>query len=215
MKIITMKSNFLMLIFLILCGTHVNADTWVSPKTKEYFSADSSYFIRIVPTKIPDKYYEWLNARPKKKKKYSEVDTTIIYCHALFYNKNEGSDSLIWSRKLINRIAPETAIISNDGTWVVTFDNWGALGLGDNVLVCYNATGDFQFRTNLEFISPFPLNDFERSVSSLWWRCGQLFKDAENIEICFSTENGMMKKAEFNLNKLNIQSKMIGIKSDD
>ena len=164
------------------------ADCWDSPKTKFYYSENKAFVLKVVPTYIPEKYYEWRSAKQNKKKKFSQSDTTIVHGYAILYKFLVNDSIIIWKRQIINRICPVTAYVSNDGKHVVTFDNWYNMGYGDDILVIYNESGDFTKRYKLEDISPFPINDYEMSISSLHWNCGNRFLDNERIDICFYVE---------------------------
>ncbi len=52
-----------------------------------------------------------------------------------------ASGALVWERTLPNEVAPASALVSSDARFVVTFDNWGALGHGPHVVVIYDADG--------------------------------------------------------------------------
>jgi len=121
------------------------------------------------------------------------------------YKVADGEEKLIWEQKLINRIAPVTAIVSNDGKFLVTFDNWHSMKYGVDVMAYYNEKGELIKRHMLEDISPFPINTYEISISSLWWRCGQKFIDNHRISICFMDENEVTEKRTYNLTEQKIE----------
>lgn len=60
----------------------------------------------------------------------------------------------IWTTKLVNDEAPKEAIVSEDGRFVVTFDEIGkqsiSVGYGENVLVVYGANGTLIRKFRLE-----------------------------------------------------------------
>lgn len=57
-----MSRNIIILGLLLLFSTEISkADSWVSYSTKEYFSENRKYKLIIIPTFIPEKYYEWMN----------------------------------------------------------------------------------------------------------------------------------------------------------
>ena len=182
-----------------------SADTWLPPKVTDYYSSDSTYFVRVVPRCVPDKYYKWLNASEKRKRKFSPKDTTIVPSHAMMFKRTTNGDSLIWKEKLINQIAPVDALVSDDGEYFVTFDNWHSMGYGVDVLAIYDEKGMLLKRHMLEDISPFPINTYERSVSSIWWRCGQEFVNDNEIEICFNNEEKEPVSRIYNIEELKIK----------
>ena len=69
----------------------------------------------------------------------------------------------------------------------------------------YNEKGKLIKRHMLEDISPFPINTYVMSISSLWWRCGQEFIDNQRISICFMGENEVIEKRTYNLKEQRIE----------
>ena len=51
----------------------------------------------------------------------------------------------------------------------------------------------------LEDFSPFPINEYKASVSSIWWNCGAKYIDNQTIEICFLNESKISKTRQYNL----------------
>jgi hypothetical protein len=199
--------KYLILIaFLIGVVFPVFSDSWREPRVIEYYSSDSTYYVKIIPRTVPEKYDKWLNAPARKKKKFTAQDTTVVPCHAKMFRKSHTGDSLIWEQKLINRIAPVTAIVSDDGKYLITFDEWFSLGYGVDVMVVYDERGMLLKRYALEDISPFPINTYKMSISSIWWRCGQKFIDNQNLEICFVNENNEKVSAIYDLKELKIKN---------
>lgn len=187
------------IILLLLAPVFVFADVWKEPETKDYYNADSSYFARIVPINIPDNYYSWKNASSKKKQKYLPTDTIITPCYAMMFKVAEQGDSLVWKKDLVNPIAPVTAIVSCDGKYLVTFDNWHECGYGDNVMVCYDENGNLIQKYSLKNISPFRIEEYEMSISSIWWRCGAEFFDNYRVKVCFENNGGDQAEIYYNL----------------
>jgi hypothetical protein len=177
------------------------ADTWAPPKIKDYYSQNNKYFVRIFPKKIPEKYWEWKNAKPEDKNRFTIADTTIIPCHGIMYKLTLTGDSLIWRKELLNEIAPVNVFVSNNAFYILTFDNWHAMGHGQNVMVQYNKNGDLVKSYKLKDISPFPIENYPISISSIWWRCDLKFIDEVKFEICFQDENDNVKKRVYNLYK--------------
>jgi hypothetical protein len=181
------------------------ADVWDTPKTKFYYSENKVFVLKVVPTYIPEKYYEWRFAKQSKKKKFSQSDTTIVHGYAVLFKIIVNDSNIIWKRQLINRICPVSACVSNDGKHVITCDNWYNMGYGDDVLVIYNEFGDLTKRYKLEDISPFPINDYEMSITSLHWNCGNKFLDNEKFEICFYVEK-VNKNRVFNVYEMKFEN---------
>lgn len=70
-----------------------------------------------------------------------------------------------------NPVAPVEVYAANDGR-VVTLDNWHNFGIG-NVVSVYDFEGNALLDLKLtDIYTVEELEKFRRSVSSLWWRCG-------------------------------------------
>ncbi|HEX6160586.1 MAG TPA: energy transducer TonB [Thermoanaerobaculia bacterium] len=78
-----------------------------------------------------------------------------------------------WQRvarwQLVNEVAPVSAIVANDGT-VVTFDNWHAMGHGDDVVVIYRPDGSLVRKLGLaDLLEEEDISQLSHSVSSISW----------------------------------------------
>jgi hypothetical protein len=81
----------------------------------------------------------------------------------------------VWKATLSNATAPVGVMVSDDGAHVVTFDNWGSLGYGADVLAFYDKTGQrrkysFDQIVKGQGIEASSTARVELSVSSRWWR---------------------------------------------
>ncbi|UOQ69185.1 hypothetical protein [Hymenobacter volaticus] len=173
------------------------ADEWHVPKTVDYYSADSSYCLRVVPTFVPAKYSRWQTASPKKKRRYTPQDTTLIPCYATLFHRVHQDLVPVWRHELVNPFAPMQALVSNDGRYVVTLDDWYQPGYGENVVVVYDQQGTLRKRATLETLSPYPLDQYRLSITSRWWRCHARFVDNTTLELCFRNELGGKTSKEY------------------
>jgi len=195
--------RYVLILIGILIPMIAKCDVWSSPKINTYYSENREYKLIVTPTMIPDKYYQWsyyksnkhpqtrriLRQKERFMRNISSQDTIRIPCSAELYRVTETDSIQIWKKTLLNDISPVHTIIANDGSSVATFDNWYGTGYGKNVFVVYNETGEAKKTYTLEEISPFPLNDYLRTVSSLFWYREVRFINNERIEILFATEN--------------------------
>ena len=200
-----MKKISLTTLIILFSSYWTMSDIWAPPTTKDYYNADKTYFVRIVPQTVPEKFWRWFNAKPKKKQKFNASDTTITPCHAVMFKKTNGGDSLVWKKNLINKVTPVSAFVSVDAKYLVTFDNWHTMGYGVDVMVYYDNQGNLIKRHMLEDISPFPINTYSTSMSSIRWRCDTKFLDKNRIEICFVDENESKKTRIYDLDKGKIE----------
>lgn len=208
---------------LILSGLFVSmiskADTWDNPRVKTYYSENKEFKLIITPQKTSDKYYLWnyykTNKHPqtkkilKQKEKFmrsiSEHDTIRIPCTGELYQITGTDSVLIWERPLLNEVCPVYATVANDGSSIATFDNWYSTGYGVNVFVVYDEKGNAKKTYKLDEITPFPLNDYMLTISSLHWNAGEEYIDNERIEVVFKTEDDREKKRIYNIKKLEFE----------
>lgn len=216
MKSISFNIIFLFLVFI---PHHTKADVWDSPKVKEYYSKNKKYKFVVFPRIIPDKYYKWKyyketkelrRSQQKKKIRFlnstTESDTIVTPCHGQLFYISGNDTTLIWDRRLLNDVSPVYAIVSDDGSSVVTFDNWYSAGYGNNVMVVYNGKGDALRSYKLEEISPYPLNDYLISLSSIHWLSDTKFIDNVRLEITFKNTNGQTKNRIYNTKILDFET---------
>ncbi len=203
----------------LLISMTAKADTWDNPRVKTYYSENKEFKLIIIPKMTSDKYYLWdyykTNKHPqtkkilKKKEKFmrniSDQDTIIIPCTAELYQINGADSVLIWKRPLLNEVCPVYAIVANNGSSIVTFDNWYSTGYGVNVFVVYDEKGNAKKTYKLEEISPFPLNDYSMSISSLYWRKDVRYIDNDRIEIIFETDDNKTTERIYNLKRLEFE----------
>lgn len=215
-----MSKNIIILGLLLLFTTGISkADTWGIYKVTEYFSENKKYRLEITPRFKPEKYSKWEYLKRIKAKQnkdndtiqakffnsLTEKDTVLIPCHAKLFCITGTDTVLIWERKLLNDICPVSAIVSNDGSSIITFDNWYSNGYGGNVMVVYNEKGDAKRTYSLSEISPYPLNDYITSVSSIWWKTDAKFIDNVKIEIEFRTDKKETTKRLYNTKHLEFE----------
>ena len=210
---------YVLILFGLLISMIAKADTWDNPRVKAYYSDNKEFKLIITPRKTSGKYYIWdyykSNNHPqtkkilRKKEKFmrsiSAQDTILIPCKGELY-RIEGTDTiLIWERTLLNDVCPVYAIVANDGSSIATFDNWYSTGYGVNVFVVYDEKGNAKKTYKLDEISPFPLNDYSMSISSLYWRKDVRYIDNEKIEIVFATDDNKTTKRIYNLKRLEFE----------
>lgn len=91
-----------------------------------------------------------------------------------------------------------SALVADDGNSIITIDNWGSLGYGDNVMVIYNGEGEIEDQYRLGEFSPFPIESYQISVTSIWWNCGSSYIDNDNVKICFKSKDGQIIERIYN-----------------
>jgi hypothetical protein len=108
---------------------------------------------------------------------------TIPGCKGRLERKRKsGAYELVWEGELANALAPVSVLVSDSGKYVVTFDDWHAVGRGRNVVVIYGPKGKLVRKLALEdFLSPRQIGRLPISVSSTWWGSGCLDDKQEHV----------------------------------
>lgn len=88
-------------------------------------------------------------------------------CKGTFFAKGKR----LWNVRLDNEVAPVSALISDNGDYVITFDNWHGVGYGDNVVAIYSGkTGTLIKKLGLaDFLTESDIYNLPESTSSIHW----------------------------------------------
>lgn len=170
-------------ISLILLGWSVSvaalADSWESPSTKVYSSKTEQYRFTVVPA--------GLTARDQTGKPKDP-------CKGRLERRTpRGGHELVWERQLVNPVSPVNALVSSNGKYVVTFDNWHHVGRGQHVVVIYGPEGKLVRDMALtDFLTAEQILRLRKSVSSTWWGDGHsLDAREENLVLRVVKAGGM------------------------
>ncbi len=124
------------------------ADEWPAPKTATYKSANGEYVFV---------------AKPRSRALFHAG-----HCRGTLYRVTRGRHQEIWSRLLINNVAPRNVYVSDSGNYIVTTDEHGRVGLFP--LVIYGKSAQIIQAHDLESLRlDFEIMHYESSVSSDWW----------------------------------------------
>lgn len=123
------------------------ADSWLPPTEQDYYSANREYFFHVVPgdgsTPARGTLYRAFPARDAQE---------------------------LWARELVNPSAPHRVLVADSGEYVVTFDEWGRVGYGPNVVVIYGPGGELVKNFALEdLLTGEDIVAVPHTVSSRWW----------------------------------------------
>ena len=138
---------------LLLSPAWAIADTWPAPEIETIVSSNGKFRVTVEPS--------W-GDRPSP---------PIAHLERL-----QATDQwqTIWRQPLVNTTAPVDTLVTDDGKYVVTLDNWGWMGRGDDVVVVYDERGDRLHQFGMDrLLPPLLIRHLPRSVSSLLWRAGQ------------------------------------------
>ena len=123
-------------------------DSWSAPKKETYASDNKQYVFAVKPA------WRW--------------DRTPGRCVGTLYRTTGGSRTRVWSRYLINNVAPSRAFVANSGSYVVTMDEYARLG--QLPIVIYSNTGHLIAAHSLESMQlTFDNGKYRHTVSSAWW----------------------------------------------
>lgn len=155
-----MNIKYLLALAAVVLSAHVRADSWAPAKTAGLSSPTGQTVARIVPGSNLDGVYGFSGA------KKGAVATAILY-------RLDSAVNYVKAREfsLLNPIAPVYAAVTDAGE-IVTLDNWHNIGTGNSVVVVYSAEGQIVRKYGLtDIYTDAEMRKFERSVSSIWWRC--------------------------------------------
>jgi len=103
------------------------------------------------------------------------------------WNAKDRSYQFVRSVALRNRIGPSTAVISNDGRYLVTFDEFCESGLSENDVVIYDLEKNITIGCSIEDFLPKAYRDsLRRSVSSISWREQHPYLNDEDRKVWIS-----------------------------
>jgi hypothetical protein len=107
------------------------ADSWAAPSESRTFSENGRFLARSIPVQ-------------------KGSDPFVIVLSVPGKQTNE-----IWRTRLSNKVSPSRVYLSDDGESVVTLDNWGGIGYGDDVVAIYCRKG-LLAKYSLEQFAPPP-----------------------------------------------------------
>lgn len=139
------------------------ADSWLPPQSQTYVSAHKTARLLVQPRVVDDRL-EYFQT------KVAGGTLAGRQPRGLVERLVGGKWVRAWEGPLVNETAPVSALVSDDGAYAITFDNWHSMGLGDNVVVIYRRDGKVVRALALSDILPDDyVRALPRSVSSLWW----------------------------------------------
>jgi hypothetical protein len=202
---------FLTITFLLFISHALIADKWVKEYIKSYKSQNGMYELIIEPLYIPKNYEIEIQKRKAHPEKYlnKPMKDTIIPCHAKLFKKlnNSGLPELIWEKVLVNQIAPCEAMITNDGKYVITFDDWYNRGYGENVMVVYGENGELLKKYKLNEITNFSEVQLNVSKTSIWWYFGHetYSEKPDRVKVLITDKNSKIEQRIYNLSTLKFE----------
>lgn len=153
----------------LFCQGAAIADEWLPPKTETYYSANRQWRLTVLPRAIesPLAYFtDKVQGRPNPGAPPRDSERSA---RGFMEHLSGQTWNLVWNIPLVNETSPVSALVTNQGT-TATFDNWGSMGFGNDVVVIYDARGREVRSLGLkDFLPESYIHALPRSVSSMWW----------------------------------------------
>src|SRR6266571_4169660 len=158
----------------------VRADEWRLPKKEKYYSPNKKYYLEVTPKNLQSqlKYFEdKVNNKENAGAVEGQKDNRAK--GAFYVRTSDGSYSRKARFPLVNEVSPVEAVVSNDGKYFVTFDNWHSAGYGDDVVAIYHSDGSLVRKFGLEdLLTAGDIETLPHSVSSIWWGGNHYINDS-------------------------------------
>lgn len=162
-----MKTLILSFLFILGFSVLTKADTWRLPVTKKYCSENKKYCLKVEPKKLESQLSHFQDKVDEKENAGANKNEKENYCKGTFSAKGKK----VWKIQLDNEVTPVSALVSNNGDYVITFDNWHGIGYGDNVVAIYSGlTGKLIRKLGLsDFLTESDIYNLPASTSSIHW----------------------------------------------
>ena len=162
-----MIRNFVALLLLVAPGA-ASADSW-GPATPITAVSDSgTYRLTVYPRQIAGPLAFFSN-KVDGTEPAGQREDAQAQCEATLERLGSQSYETVWRKPLANDVAPLSALVADDGSFV-TFDNWQHAGIGGDAIVIYQADGTIVKKLSVaEVIGDDAFKALPRSVSSVWW----------------------------------------------
>jgi hypothetical protein len=137
-----------LLLLTTLLADRASADSWTSPTKREISSNNGKYVFVVTP------HTGW-TIKPG-------------HCLGALYKVEDNKRTEVWSRNLINDVAPVEVFVADSGKYVVTMDEWHEVG--KLPVVIYNILGGLVYVHSTDTLGlKEDVQHIERTVSSYWW----------------------------------------------
>ena len=145
-------------------GTPARADLWPLPQQRTYYSENKRFAFEVTPKRLESQ------PAPSAGEGEKKPDAGDNYCAGVFLEARGGTYVRAAAFRLANELAPMKALVADSGRYVVTFDNWGRLGYGDEVVVIYRSDGTLVRKLGLaDFLTEPDIRSLSHTASSIWW----------------------------------------------
>ena len=164
-----MRRCTLIAIALVVAAFHARGDSWALPGPKTYHSADGQWRLVVTPKQLKGQLEFFQDKVAGVADAGAAKGNTANEPRGELYRQADDDWQRVAGWRLVNEVSPVSAIVANDGT-VVTFDNWHAVGYGDDVIVIYRPDGTLVRKLGLaDLMEEEDISQLRHSVSSIWW----------------------------------------------
>jgi hypothetical protein len=147
------------------------ADSWRLPTRKTFYSKNRRFAVTIVPKQLAGQLEYFADKTQERPDAGAAEGVPNNWPRAFIYSVHpNGKFNLVTVFKLVNEVAPVTALVSDDGRYLATFDNWHSRGYGNDTIVIYRTDGTLIRSLSLQDV--LTTNDIvvlPRSTSSIHW----------------------------------------------
>jgi hypothetical protein len=152
------------------------ADSWAMPRQRVYNSGTGQVRLIVTPNRALARHYF---------KKAAERRPGGHAAARLERRDDHGRWRVRWHGRLRNEVMPVTAMVADSGRYFVTFDDWGGIGTGPNVVVVYDGSGRVIRALSILDLLPEPyVRTLPRSFSSIYWSGEHSFSaDGETLRL--------------------------------
>ena len=145
------------MILLSLVPMTMLGDSWALPRPSAHVSDNAAVVVRVDPGTKPT---EGKPAKP-------------AHCRFFRYVEDKKTYEFWKEYDLANSILPVDVVVPDDGSFLVTFDDYMGFGIGDNSVVVYDGKGQISKRWSLKDIyTEAEIDDLPHSSMSILWRGG-------------------------------------------
>ena len=176
------SSSITLLLLIVFACSSVRADTWALPRERKFYSSDKKYCLEVIPKKLESQLAYFEDKSEGRKDPGAVKGLKGNRARAIFYELESDGYSKKFEFPLVNEVSPVEALVSLDGKYVVTFDNWHHVGYGDDVVVIYRSDGTLVKKFALEdLLTKADIRKVSHTASSRWWGLDHYIDDNKGI----------------------------------
>ncbi len=165
---------------LLLWSAHAEADSWVPPQVETYYSANRQFRLTVHPRPFSNALAYFTDKVCEREPAGAPRGSIERTARAVMERRDGATWRRVWAAPLTNEVAPVDALVTDDGRFAVTFDNWHMMGHGDNVVAIHGLDGRLVRALGLTDMLPEAfVRALPRSVSSIGWRSGSFSRRTE------------------------------------